>query len=408
MTLIFLAYDSKNWTLFFHTTQRIEPFLVWTRLKVLNLDFLWTWLKDFVLEILLKELFFFLKYDSTNWTFCVECDTKNWTSFSNLTRRIELFSFYDSKTWAFFFEVWPSRIEPFEKYDSKNWTSSHFWIWLKELNLFTFLDMTQRIELFLWLQAFWRKNESKNWIFFSVGLKELNFNTTHRIEPFFLNMTQKNWAIYPFFLECMTQKNWTLFSWMWLKELKSFIFSNVTQRIEPVFTWLKELRPFFCMTQRIESVLECTTQRIEPFCSIRLNELNTFFWKKKRTHRIELFFFWTWLKELNLFFLKRCFFSASSCITSTSAELFTCVVSTLAQSCVQHFSCCWMNSVVSIQDEFSGGLLSQNVSICPEWCRPHPRGFASFCRAFMRLDQFPFVVMYLCLSQLILSRQALF
>ena len=102
----------------------------------------------------------------------------------------------------------------------------------------------------------------------------------------------------------------------------------------------------------------------------------------------------------------RCFFSASRCITSTSAELFTCVVSTLAQSCLQHFSLCWMNSVDSIQAEFSRGLLSQSVSICPEWCCPHPHGFARLCRAFIRLDQFPFVVMYLCLSQLILSRQA--
>ena len=56
------------------------------------------------------------------------------------------------------------------------------------------------------------------------------------------------------------------------------------------------------------------------------------------------------------FFLKRCFFPASWCITSTSAELLTCVVSTLAQSCVQHFSCYWMNSVDSVQDEFSRGL----------------------------------------------------
>ena len=45
--------------------------------------------------------------------------------------------------------------------------------------------------------------------------------------------------------------------------------------------------------------------------------------------------------------------------------MFTCVVSTLAQSCVQHFSWYWMNSVDSVQAEFSRGLLSQNVSICP-------------------------------------------
>ena len=160
--------------------------------------------------------------------------------------------------------MWPQKIEPFydsEKYDSKNWTSSHF------------LDLTQRIEFFLWLQAFWRKNESKNWTFFSVGLKELNFfsmfflirhtelnhvfseydtelnhfflNTTHRIEPFF--------------------------SWVWFKELNIFFlnvtqridfFSNMTQRIEFFlydsknwtffWTWLIELNHLFNMTQRIE------------------------------------------------------------------------------------------------------------------------------------------------------------
>ena len=165
---------------------------------------------------------------------------------------------------------------------------------------------------------------------------------------------------------------------------RTFFFLNMSQRIEP----------FFLTTQRLEHLLS----------KKKLKELNHFL---NMSQRIELFF-WTWLKELNLFFLKRCFFSASWCITSTSAELFTCVVSTLAQTCVQHFSCYWKNSVDSIQAEFSRGLLSQNVSIFPEWCRPHPHGIASFCRAFMRLDQLPFVVMYLCLSQLILSRQALF
>ena len=51
-----------------------------------------------------------------------------------------------------------------------------------------------------------------------------------------------------------------------------------------------------------------------------------------------------------------------------------------------------MNGVDSIQAEFSRDQLSQSVSLCLEWCCPHPHGIARFCRAFMRLDQFPSVV----------------
>ena len=98
--------------------------------------------------------------------------------------------------------------------------------------------MTQRIELFL------------------IWLKELNpfFNTTRRIEPFFLQYDAENWSflflnmtqrIEPFFLN-MTQRIEPFFSWIWLKELNFFydckLFEEkMSQRIEP-----------FSVTQRIE------------------------------------------------------------------------------------------------------------------------------------------------------------
>ena len=63
-------YDSKNWTFFqydskilFNTTQRIEHFFFWIRLKNSNFKknsknwTFWTWLKELNL----------LKYDSKNW-----------------------------------------------------------------------------------------------------------------------------------------------------------------------------------------------------------------------------------------------------------------------------------------------------------------------------------------------------
>ena len=124
---LFFEYDSKNWTLFKNTTQRIE-------------------------------LFFFRKKKTQNWIFW-EKWLKELNLFFNTTQRIDPFLLvYDANNWTLF------------QYDSKNW------IWLKGLNLFfcfnlteriVFFHMTQRIEPFL-------KNDLKNWTFFSVWLKELN------------------------------------------------------------------------------------------------------------------------------------------------------------------------------------------------------------------------------------------
>ena len=149
-----------------------------------------------------------------------------------------------------------------------------FWIWLKELNLFLFSNVTQR------MNPFFSQNVSIEHLFhmsyFFTRLKELNL---------FLNVTQKNW----FFFE-YDSKNWTFFFFPWLKELNC---SEKTQRL-----------------------IFYKTQRIEPFFfeyDVFYNEINPF--SLSMTQRIELFlnmirkswtiFFWIWLKELNLFFFEK-------------------------------------------------------------------------------------------------------
>ena len=146
-----------------------------------------------------------------------------------------------------------------------------------------FSKMTQRIQLFL------------------IWLKELNpfFNTTRRIEPFFLQYDAENWSF------C---------SWIWRREL-NLLFLNMTQRIEPFFLeydskswtffmtvsflkkkWVKELNLFQYDSKNWISYYAFfnTTHRIEPwFYWIQHTELNLFFtWLK---------LFLVWLKELNLF-----------------------------------------------------------------------------------------------------------
>ena len=231
--------------LFFNTTQRIEPFIIW--LKELSLFLICS-----------NALNFFLWYDSQNWTF------------SYMTQGNELLFFkYDSKIFFFnqriecFFNIsqrtvflWlrglnffrrkelnpfssnmTQRIENFFfEYDAKNWTL-FLWIWRKELNTFS-LNMTQRIEPSSYatqrIEPF-LFYASKNWAFF--------LNMTQRIEFFFFDMTQR---IEFFFFEKIKELN-LFFSRIWLKESNSF---EMTHRIEPLFInlfsiWLKELKSFF-------------------------------------------------------------------------------------------------------------------------------------------------------------------
>ena len=206
--LLFLFHDAKELNPFFDAKTQLNTFLIqriehsfWTRLTELN-SFFGMWLKelnrifknltqriehsslgDKELNLLHKmtqriepfcehdsqKLFwittqkFLMKYDSQN--------SKNWTFFSQMSRRIELF---EEKTWLTelnpffhvthgiepFFPRWAQEIEPF------------FFTWLKELNP-SFFE--------LWL---------KELNFFEYWLKELN------LEPFFKNLTQRIWTFF--------------------------------------------------------------------------------------------------------------------------------------------------------------------------------------------------------------------
>ena len=281
--------------LFFNITQRLEPFflIIWpSRIE--------PFLKNMTQRI---ELFkcdlerrIILQLNSNNWIWLkawnppVQYDSKNWTFFSQMTRRLD-FSFSNMSDRKLFF---------WKKDDSKNWFSENinqiiqtlFW-WLKELS--SFLNMTQRIEKF---HDFF---DSKNWTYFEYD-----------------------------------SKIWT-FSWMWLTELNFFIDSkkwvlffrmtkillNTTQRIEPLFEYVSKnwtfsgislngLNTLHKRTQRIGpwKIIWTTkpsyelgiylTQRIEFFLKNITQKLLTFF---DMTHRIELLFR-TWLTELNFFFLE--------------------------------------------------------------------------------------------------------
>ena len=257
-----------------------------------------------------------------------------------MTHRIEPFSFkLDSKNWIFFFE-----------YDAKNWIF-FFLIPLKEWNLF--LVRLKEVNLFLtWLKEV-------NFFFFGKSLKELNFffqydsqnwtffntNTTHRngliswiwrkeLNPLFLEYDAKSWTVW--FLK-MTHRIEPSF---FVTRRIELFFLHMTQRIEVIFEWLKELNFFSVSTHRIELFLEqdsrnwtlffkmtlrfepffslSMTQRIEPFSDTTwlieplflYDPKNwTFFKKTQRNERFfislkELNFFPVWLTELNLFFWK--------------------------------------------------------------------------------------------------------
>ena len=187
-------------------------------------------------------------------------------------------------------------------------------------------------------------HDSKN-VFFLTWLKELNLLLNirpSRIEPLFFSMTQR---IEPFFWIWFTElnpfvkfdsKNWTFFEKNRLKELN---FLKWFKELNPFFSiWLKELNfPFYMsqrfepcyMTQRLDPFYKVWPSRIEPFEKydskkwtsffVRLTELNFFEYVSTNwtlflnviqivelfsnmTQSIEPFFFWMWLKELNLNF----------------------------------------------------------------------------------------------------------
>ena len=154
----------------------------------------------------------------------MEYDSKNRTLFLNVT---------------FFSKKQSKKSTLFQKNDSKNWT--FFLVWLKEFNLF--------------------EHDSMNWTF---------FNMSRRIEPFFLEYD----AIEPFSI--MTQRNELLFLWYeWLHELY-FSYKKKLNELNFFLIWLKEV--FF---------------------------LN-------RTDRI--YFFKIWLKEFNLFLLRNMTQTIEPCV----------------------------------------------------------------------------------------------
>ena len=258
-----------------------------TRLTGLNIFFDYDSQK---LTIFLKydqRIGLFLEYDAKNWTlyFLNLTQRINWTIFSNMTKRIEpffsnmtqsndLFFFeYDSQNWFFF------------EYDSQNWTFfvPFLWIWPKNWTPF-FLNMTHRIEPF----NFWKWLTELNLLF--SWLKALNL---------FLN-DSKNWTYF-----WMTQRIELIFEWLkelnflkWLKELNFFQF-RLTE-MNPFFFEYDQRIGLFILEFDAKNWTFCflsMTQRIEP-----LNYLNT-------TQRVQLFFFeyefnlffWIWRKELNSF-----------------------------------------------------------------------------------------------------------
>ena len=226
-------------------------------------------------------------------------DAENWTLFSlNVTWRKELNPFFfecDVKNWNFFLE-----------YDAKNWTL--FLFEAKKRTFISLIWMTPRI-------VFSNKKYSMNWTF---------WNMTQRIEH--LNHVSKRrlreWNYLKFFLKWLIELN--LFFWTfsrWLKELKSFF--NMTQRIEPfVFLktsqrieyffqkMLKELNLSFIWTTFLHDSMNWTffnlTRRVESF-QIWLKELDFFFWIWLKNLNLRLSMtqrsdpFWTWLKEVNFF-----------------------------------------------------------------------------------------------------------
>ena len=238
-----------------------------------------------------------------------------------MTLRIELFQIWlkemnflkkknDSKNWMFF------------QYFSKKW----FFLWLKgliflrrkELNLFFSLNMTQRIEFFLWI---WRKELNP----FSGKMTqriELSPYATQRI-VFFFSFASKNWAFFlnltqriELFFEFDSKglnlfieydsKNWTFLSltqrYFFEYDSKNLTFFEFDSKGLNLFHWIWriELNLILSMIYRIESLFLSMTQRTELF--FEYDSMN-------RTHFLNVtqklkFLVGKKSKILNFFFLK--------------------------------------------------------------------------------------------------------
>ena len=193
----FFQYDAKNWTLFFeYDAKKRTPF-----------SFIWR-----------KELKHLIKkYDSKNWTVCQKkkkTDSKNGTLYKGLIE-LNLFlwtsSQYDSKSWSLFFNM-TRRIEPFlfsnmtQRIDFQNAQGIE-----PLFHMIYLLFYMTRIELFF------DQYDSKSRIFHKKWLKVLNtfLNLTERVEPF-LHWTQR----IELFSICL--KELSLFK-IWVQKWKFFL-----------------------------------------------------------------------------------------------------------------------------------------------------------------------------------------
>ena len=312
--LIF-SHDPKNRTRFFsiwlkelnlfRLDSKIWCYSVWPK----ELNFFW---------LGLTELDPFLEYDSENWIFSwvfymstfFKNDAENWTLFSlNMTQRIEPFFLWmwRKELNPFFFECDVKNWNFFLEYDAKNWTLFLFeakkrtfisLIWMTPRIVFsnkkysmnwTFWNMTQRIEHLNHVS----KRRLREWnsfkIFFLKWLIELNlflnlFKMTQRVEVFF-QYDSKNWTL------CFSQnvsKNWIFFFKKCSKNWTSLSFEllfYMTQWIELFSIWLEEL-----------SLFKYDSKSWTFFFWIWLKNLNL---RLSMTQRSDPF--WTWLKEVNFF-----------------------------------------------------------------------------------------------------------
>ena len=171
---LFLGHDAKSWTPYFlNMTRRIElSFVVIQRIELFNIWF--------------KELNFFNMSQRMKLFF--ECDL--FLSYLNIIPTIEVF-----------LKVWPKELNFFWKYVSKNWTIFLTWLeehelfffWWNSINWTLFLNTTRRIELIFWmtqrieLHCLTQRIEpfsDTTWVI------EPFFDTTQRIEPFFLRLKE--------------------------------------------------------------------------------------------------------------------------------------------------------------------------------------------------------------------------
>ena len=226
-------------------------------------------------------------------------DLQIWLFWKNESNIWTLFE-HDSKNWSFFHLI--QIIEPYFKIGSKNWIFKA----ILSIEFFENKKNTEKIERIDWTLLGYH---SKDWTFLlKIWLKELFFllNLTQRIVPF-LFMIQ---ILGPFSHD---SKNWTFF--FYVTQILDFFFENF---------WFKEMDPFFFRTQSFFTKKKIThrielfvnpTHRIDIFFVNTIHRIDPFFNTTHRiehflntTHRIEHFlntthrnkdFSWIWRKELN-------------------------------------------------------------------------------------------------------------